>query len=298
MSTFLEKFTNFGNFSASIFIFFLIISILTWLISKNYFRNKINKVINYNNSLQEQVNVLSVEKEQVTFEKNTYISTQPDLIVNHEVLPDLDPKSDSNLSILTTQVSKPNDFEIQNNELEQKISEVEVVQSKIENLNTQSENQEIENLVTISNEEINIVPAINDNKIEEISVGVQESKVEEILSEELISITNSEIVEVETEINDLEINPTEIFSKIDDLKLIEGIGFKIQEILNAKGISSFEHLASMQIHEIKSILEAAGSRFSMHDPSSWPQQAMLARDGEWPVLRRLQDELDKGKIVK
>ena len=44
------------------------------------------------------------------------------------------------------------------------------------------------------------------------------------------------------------------------------------------------------------MLQEAGSRFQMHDPTTWPAQAALARDGKWDELKNWQDELNKGKI--
>jgi predicted flap endonuclease-1-like 5' DNA nuclease len=84
--------------------------------------------------------------------------------------------------------------------------------------------------------------------------------------------------------------------KADDLKKVEGIGPKIEELLNAAGISTFAQLASTNTDRIKAILDAAGPRFQMHDAGTWPQQAILARDGKWDALKAFQDELNKGRI--
>ncbi len=80
----------------------------------------------------------------------------------------------------------------------------------------------------------------------------------------------------------------------DDLSLIEGIGPKIAEILNANGISSFTELSGRHPHEISAIL---GPEFAAHDPATWPQQATLAAAGQWDQLRAWQDELDGGRVV-
>jgi large subunit ribosomal protein L27 len=85
--------------------------------------------------------------------------------------------------------------------------------------------------------------------------------------------------------------------KADDLKKIEGIGPKIAELLVEGGIVSFQDLADAQFETLKGILEAAGSRYTMHDPTTWPQQAALAAAGNWDELQVLQDKLDGGKIV-
>jgi predicted flap endonuclease-1-like 5' DNA nuclease len=81
----------------------------------------------------------------------------------------------------------------------------------------------------------------------------------------------------------------------DDLKKIEGIGPKIEEILNAGGISSFSDLSKAKADKLKALLDAAGKRYQMHDPSTWAQQAKLAATGKWDELKKLQDELNGGK---
>jgi hypothetical protein len=42
-------------------------------------------------------------------------------------------------------------------------------------------------------------------------------------------------------------------------------------------------------------LEAAGSRFSMHNPETWAAQSALAANGKWTELSAWQDELDGGR---
>jgi predicted flap endonuclease-1-like 5' DNA nuclease len=82
----------------------------------------------------------------------------------------------------------------------------------------------------------------------------------------------------------------------DDLKIIEGIGPKIEELLNNEGILTFGQLASSTPERIKDILNAAGPRFQIHDPATWPQQSAMARDGKWDELKAWQDELNKGRL--
>ncbi len=80
-----------------------------------------------------------------------------------------------------------------------------------------------------------------------------------------------------------------------DLKIIEGIGPKIEELLNNGNIYSFSDLSNSNYETLKEILTKAGSRFQMHDPKTWPQQAALARDGKMEELKKLQDELNAGR---
>jgi predicted flap endonuclease-1-like 5' DNA nuclease len=83
--------------------------------------------------------------------------------------------------------------------------------------------------------------------------------------------------------------------KVDDLKLIEGIGPKIEQLLNSGGIYTFAKLADTDVADLKTILEEAGPRYQMHEPTSWPQQAALARDGKMDELKELQDQLTGGR---
>jgi len=84
-------------------------------------------------------------------------------------------------------------------------------------------------------------------------------------------------------------------SKADDLKKIEGIGPKIAELLTKAGIKTFADLSAAKKTTLTNILEAAGSRYKMHDPSTWAKQAKLAAKGKWDKLATLQDELIGGK---
>jgi large subunit ribosomal protein L21 len=81
----------------------------------------------------------------------------------------------------------------------------------------------------------------------------------------------------------------------DDLVKIEGIGPKINELLLAAGISTFEQLANTPVEKLKEILAAAGPRFAVHDPATWPEQSALAAKGDWDAFKTLTDELNAGK---
>ncbi len=86
-------------------------------------------------------------------------------------------------------------------------------------------------------------------------------------------------------------------AEADDLKKIEGIGPKIAEIFNAAGINTYAELAAASEDKLKEILADAGSRYASKNPSTWPQQAKLAAEGNWDELKELQDHL-KGGIEK
>ncbi len=91
-------------------------------------------------------------------------------------------------------------------------------------------------------------------------------------------------------------NTTSTETAGDDLKKIEGIGPKIEQLFNEGGIHTYADLAKADIEQLKEILNAAGSRYQMHDPTSWPMQAEMAANGEWDKLNEWQDEHKGGKI--
>ena len=84
-------------------------------------------------------------------------------------------------------------------------------------------------------------------------------------------------------------------TKADDLTKVEGIGPKINEILQGAGINSFADLAAAPVERLKELLTAAGSNFASHDPGTWPEQAALAAKGDWEAFDKLKAELDGGK---
>lgn len=89
--------------------------------------------------------------------------------------------------------------------------------------------------------------------------------------------------------------PVDASSKKDDLTKIEGIGKKIAELLTAAEITSLEELAKSTPKKLRTILDAAGKKFKVHEPVTWPKQAKLAAAGKWAELKKLQGELKAGK---
>ncbi|MEB8432224.1 helix-hairpin-helix domain-containing protein [Cocleimonas sp. KMM 6892] len=81
----------------------------------------------------------------------------------------------------------------------------------------------------------------------------------------------------------------------DDLKKIEGIGPKIQELLGKSGIHTFKDLSEQQRDTLKNLLDEGGPQYRVHEPESWPQQAKLASEGKWDELQKFQDELIGGR---
>ena len=82
----------------------------------------------------------------------------------------------------------------------------------------------------------------------------------------------------------------------NDLKIVEGIGEKIESILKSSGIDSWVKLSHADPVKIKEILlEVGGPRYHMHEPGTWPKQALLACTRKWDELKQYQDELNAGR---
>jgi large subunit ribosomal protein L27 len=83
--------------------------------------------------------------------------------------------------------------------------------------------------------------------------------------------------------------------KLNDLKIIEGIGPKIETLLKEGGISTWAQLAEASVERLREILEAAGPRYQIHDPGTWPAQAKFAAEGKWEELKEYQEMLTGGR---
>jgi predicted flap endonuclease-1-like 5' DNA nuclease len=86
-----------------------------------------------------------------------------------------------------------------------------------------------------------------------------------------------------------------ISSDRDDLTVIEGIGPKIQMLLNQYEIYTYRQLAESDVTKLKEVLAAAGPQLAMHDPGTWPSQANLAANDQWDTLKSVQGFLKGGK---
>ena len=92
--------------------------------------------------------------------------------------------------------------------------------------------------------------------------------------------------------------PHPIYGASDDLKVIEGIGPKIESLLKAAGIENWHDLAEASIPNLKGVLEQAGSRYRLNDPSTWPEQARLLSESEWEKFKIYTDFLIGGRKPK
>lgn len=81
----------------------------------------------------------------------------------------------------------------------------------------------------------------------------------------------------------------------DDLTIVEGIGPKIQMLLNQYGVHTYRQLADTPVERLREILTNAGPQLAMHDPGTWPSQANLAANDQWDALKSIQGFLKGGK---
>ena len=81
--------------------------------------------------------------------------------------------------------------------------------------------------------------------------------------------------------------------KENDLKIIEGIGPKIEELFNDNGILTWEVLSETSVNRCEEILD--GERFVVHNPKTWPHQSKLAFEGKWKELKDWQNAHITGK---
>lgn len=70
----------------------------------------------------------------------------------------------------------------------------------------------------------------------------------------------------------------------NDLKVIRGIGPKMEEALNEIGITSFEQLSTMTLKSINDALSAAGINTKIYNTKDWKAQSKIAIKGDLEVL--------------
>lgn len=134
---------------------------------------------------------------------------------------------------------------------------------------------------------------VTEEVIEETPAPVVEAT-ETVVVEEAPTVVEEVIVEAPAPVVEEVKVETPKGIKFDDLKVIEGIGPKIAELLAENGVDTWQKLSDAQPDALKEILAKGGARYTMHNPTTWPQQALLCVEGKWDELKDLQDRLDGG----
>lgn len=83
--------------------------------------------------------------------------------------------------------------------------------------------------------------------------------------------------------------------ELDDLTVVDGIGPKIAELCGGIGITTWRQLADSDLATLQSMLDDAGSRYRVHDPRSWPDQAACLADRRWDDFVALNARLADGR---
>ena len=65
--------------------------------------------------------------------------------------------------------------------------------------------------------------------------------------------------------------------------------------MHAAGIKTWSGLAETAVDKIQEVLDAAGERYRIHDPATWPTQAGLLANGEWDKFKEYTEFLKGGK---
>ncbi|MDQ7009463.1 MAG: hypothetical protein Q9M94_04205 [Candidatus Gracilibacteria bacterium] len=157
---------------------------------------------------------------------------------------------------------------------------------EIKEINT-TEYQTFENSTDITKDSIDI---ILDEREENYKHKINLKR--EILKEELENIEKKTDV-----VNNTFLNVANNIkrSKKQDLKLIEGIGPKLEILLNKNGIYSYKDLENTEVKKLENILKNGGKRYlKLHNPTTWPKQAILAKENKFEELKKYQKTLVKG----
>ena len=113
------------------------------------------------------------------------------------------------------------------------------------------------------------------------------------LAAETVDLAMPKMAEIEAvELSEVEPVP----AAPDDLTFVEGIGPAIQKVLYAVGINTYRDLAATEPERLRAILREADPHLArMFDPSTWPEQARLAAEGDWAALDTLKGQLKHGR---
>jgi len=179
---------------------------------------------------------------------------------------------------------------------------------KVEDLNEQARGQKanLERLNSELSQRNEVIDTLN-AKVQEKddSIDVLKEKVADLEKQNRDGLIRAEVAE--TRVRELESFLTEKEKEVatlsaranamqDDLSFLDGIGPKVSAVLRFAGITSFSRLASTDIDKIREILEEENPNLlRLTDPSTWPEQARMAADGDWEALSALQNDLKSAR---
>jgi len=82
------------------------------------------------------------------------------------------------------------------------------------------------------------------------------------------------------------------------LQKVDGIGPKIASLLVEAGINGLADLSVAPLPKIQEVLDAAGARYRIADPTTWPKQAAFGAKDDWDGMKEYQATLKGGRAKK
>ena len=151
-------------------------------------------------------------------------------------------------------------------------------------------------------------------EMEKLQAALKESETNTNLHADRLSAADARIASLEAELEALRKSASSGTSSVsnavapepsaaapvepDDLKRVEGIGPKLEQMLNEHGIHTFAQLKDTAVADLQTILDKGGDAFRIHDPGTWPQQAGLLAEGRIDEFEALTARLKGGREVE
>jgi len=81
----------------------------------------------------------------------------------------------------------------------------------------------------------------------------------------------------------------------DDLQLIEWIWPGLEKTLQKNGVSSYKDIINLDISGLEDLLISLWGRYAGYNPTTWPDQADLAKRKKWSELEEYQEIMKNAK---
>ena len=189
---------------------------------------------------------------------------------NSEKLRDQLKTSTQNIHNLNNQIKE------RDRTINQMNTEIQKLEENIDRLTTQREDQDQ------SNKQMNTELQTRATIIQQLTTKLEEAKTQGSEQESILSEKEQEITQLKARMGAMQ----------DNFSIIAGIGPKVAAILRDSKINTFTQLATKNVENINEILEKANPNLlRLVDPTTWPEQAKLAADGDWEALSSLQEKL-------
>ena len=152
------------------------------------------------------------------------------------------------------------------------------------------------------------VPTVPDNAIQLNALEIENAKLKSDLDACQKQLASPKLnKERTTTFKEADVKPSHTFDadsaklamgkkiKENDLKIVEGIGPKIEGLFHNFNIKTWKELADSSADTCQQVLNSGGKRYRLHDPASWPMQAKMAYEGHWKQLAEWQETHRAGK---